>query len=54
MSRSSFEIDNYLRDKINSLLRKEILYKDIIEEMESTERNEIKRDKKNTEFRKSC
>ena len=42
MSRSSVEIDNSLREKINSLLRKEILYKDIIEEMESTGRNEIK------------
>ena len=28
---------------MNSLLRKEILYRDIIEEMESTGRNEIKR-----------
>ena len=32
-----------MREKINSLLRKEILYKDIIEEMESIGRNEIKR-----------
>ena len=43
MSRSSVEIDNSLRDKISSLLRKEILYRDIMEEMESAGRNEIKR-----------
>ena len=43
VSRSSVDIDNSLREKINSLLRKEILYRDILEEMESTERNEIKR-----------
>ena len=43
MSKSSVEIDNSLRERINSLLRKEILYKDIIEEMESTGRNELKR-----------
>ena len=42
MSRSSVDIDNLLREKIYSLLRKEILYSDIIEEMESTGRNEIK------------
>ena len=43
VSRSSVEVDNSLRDRINSLLRKEILYGDIIEEIESTGRNEIKR-----------
>ena len=43
VSRSSVDIDNSLREKVNSLLRKEILYKDIIEEMESMGRNEIKR-----------
>ena len=32
-----------MREKIYSLLSKEILYKDIIEEMESTGMNEIKR-----------
>ena len=32
-----------MRHKINSLLRKEILYRDIIEEMESTGKNELKR-----------
>ena len=43
MYRSSIEIDNSLRVKINSLLKNEILYRDILDEMESTERNEIKR-----------
>ena len=43
VSRSSVEIDNSLGERINSLLKKEILYSDIIEEMESTGRNEIKR-----------
>ena len=43
VSRSSVDIDNSLREKINSLLKKEILYRDILEEMESTGRNEIKR-----------
>ena len=43
MSRSSVDIDNSLREKIYFILRKEILYSDIIEEMESTGRNEIKR-----------
>ena len=42
-SRSSINIDNSLREKINSLLKNEILYRDILEEMESTGRNEIKR-----------
>ena len=41
--RSSIEIDNSLRDKINSLLREEILHKDILEEIESTGRNELLR-----------
>ena len=42
VSRSSVEIDHSLRERINSLLKKEILYRDILEEMESTESNEIK------------
>ena len=42
VSRSSIDIDNSLRERINYLPR-EILYSDIIEEMESTGRNEIKR-----------
>ena len=43
ISRSSIQIDNSLREKINSLLREEILYKDILKEIESTGRNEILR-----------
>ena len=43
VSRSSVEIDNSLRDRINSLLKKEILYRDILKEMENTGRNELKR-----------
>ena len=43
VGRSSIEIDHSLRDKINSLLREEILYKDILEEIESTGRNELLR-----------
>ena len=43
VGRSSVEIENSLREKICSLVRKEILYNDIIEKMESTGRNEIKR-----------
>ena len=43
VGRSNIEIDNSLRDKINSLLRKEILYKDVFDEIESTGSNEILR-----------
>ena len=43
VSRSSIQIENSLREKIYSLLKNEILYKDIIEEIESTGMNEIKR-----------
>ena len=43
VGRSSVEIDNSLRERINSLLKKDILYRDILEEMESTGRNELKR-----------
>ena len=43
VGRSSIQIENSLREKINSLLKQEILYKEILEEMESTRRNEIKR-----------
>ena len=43
VSRSSVNIDNSLREKIYSLLSREILYRDIIEEIESTRINEIKR-----------
>ena len=43
VARSSVAVDNSLRDKMNSLLRKEVLYRDILEEIESTGRNEIVR-----------
>ena len=36
VSRSSIQIDNSFREKVYSLLQKEILYKEILEEMEST------------------
>ena len=52
VSRSNIEIDNSLREKINSLLRKEILFQDIIEEMESTGRNELKRGKEKYKIQK--
>ena len=41
VSRNSINIDNSLREKIYSLLQKEILYKEILEEMESTGENEL-------------
>ena len=41
MSRSSINVDNSLREKINSLLKQKILYKEILEEMESTRKNEL-------------
>ena len=43
VARSSVTIDNSLRDRINSLLRKEVLYREILEEIESTGRKEIQR-----------
>ena len=43
VARSSVKIENSLRDRMYSLLKKEILYGDIIEEIESTGRNEIVR-----------
>ena len=42
-SRSSIQIDNSLRERIYSLLQKEMYYKEILEEIESTGRNELKR-----------
>ena len=42
-SRSSVSIDNSLREKIYSLLLQENYYKEILEEIESTGRNEVKR-----------
>ena len=41
MSRSSISIENSLREEIYSLLQKEILYKENLEEMESTKKNEL-------------
>ena len=41
VARSSVTIDNSLRDKMDSLLRKEVLYREIFEEIESTGKNEI-------------
>ena len=41
VARSSVTIENSLRERMHSLLRKEILYDDIIEEIESTGRSEI-------------
>ena len=43
VGRSSIQIENSLREEIYSLLKQEILYKEILEEMESTRRNKIKR-----------
>ena len=43
VGRSSIQIENSLREKIYSLLKQEILYKDIIEEIESTRMNELVR-----------
>ena len=43
VARSSVTIDNSLREKMNSLLRKEVLYREIFEEIESTGKNEIVR-----------
>ena len=54
VGRSSVDIDNSLREKIHSLLRKEILYSDIIEEMESTETNELKRGQEKFRIQKKC
>ena len=41
VGRCSIQIENSLREKIYSLLKNEILYQDIIEEIESTGMNEI-------------
>ena len=41
VGRSSVQIENSLREKINSLLKKEILYRDGLEEIESIGKNEI-------------
>ena len=41
MSRSNIEIDIFLSERIHSLLQKKILYKEILEEMKSTGKNEL-------------
>ena len=43
VGRSSIQIENSLREKIYSLLKNEILYRDIIEEIESARMNELVR-----------
>ena len=43
IGRSSIQIEDSLREKIYSLSKNEILYRDIIEEIESTGMNEIQR-----------
>ena len=53
VSRSSIEIDHSLRERIHSLLKTEILYKDILNEMESTGRNEIVRGKEKYQKKKN-
>ena len=52
VSRSSIEIDHSLRERIHSLLMTEILYKDILNEMESTGKNEIVRGKEKYQLKK--
>ena len=52
-SRSIINIDNSLREKNHSLLQKEILHKDILEERESIGKSERYGDKKNIKFRKN-
>ena len=53
VSRSSINIDRSLMDKIHCLLQKEIVYKDILEEMESTRKMSLYGYKKNTNYKKS-
>ena len=43
MSRNSIQIENSLREKIYSLLQEGMYYKEILEEIESTGKNELKR-----------
>ena len=43
ISRSSIQIENSLRERIYSLLQEEMYYKEILEEIESTGKNELKR-----------
>ena len=53
VARSSITIDNSLREKMYSLLKNEFLYKEILEEMESTERNEINRGQEKYQLKKN-
>ena len=43
VGRSSIQIENSLREKINSLLKQEIMYKEILKEMVNTGKNELVR-----------
>ena len=52
VSRSSINIENSLRDRIHSLLQTEILYREILEEMESTGKNELIRGKEKYKLQK--
>ena len=49
---SSICIDNFLRENINYLLQKEILYKEVLEEMESTRKNELIRGQEKYKLKK--
>ena len=53
VGRSSIQIENSLREKINSLLKQEILYKEILEEMESTGKNELIRGQEKFKLQKN-
>ena len=53
VGRHSIQIENSLKEKINSLLKQEILYKEILKEMESTGKNELIQTSKKT-FDDSC
>ena len=53
VARSNITIDNSLREKMYSLLKNEFLYKEILEEMESTKRNEINRGQEKYQLKKN-
>ena len=53
MSRSSINIDNCLGERVYSLLPKEALYKEILEEMESTRKNTLIRGQGKHKLQKS-
>ena len=52
IGRRNINIDNSLREKINSLFQQKILYKEILEEMESTRKKEIVRGKEKYKLQK--